>query len=221
LKKIHRQEWLKDEWEKYCQKAVRDNKETERWRKIKGVGNLDRRQLAIAREVYEWRESRAESLNRPSRFLLRDDLILEIARRTPRSPKDLETLRGISSRDTEQLYQAYLRGMEIPEDKLPKVTPREPDLDEYTWVVQIFSAVMASICKQNSLHPALVATQSDLKWLVKSFKSKKTTGDSILLKGWRRDLFYQTFQDLWDGRQAMRLKREKRGFSIECTKVGD
>ena len=104
---------------------------------------------------------------------------------------------------------------------MPKSQTREPDVEKYAWVVQMFAAVLASACKQNALHPALVATSTDMKWLVKSLKAKKATGDSSLLNGWRRELFFQTFQDLWDGRQGLRLKREKSGFSLEVAPVAE
>ena len=42
---------------------------------------FDRQRLAVLRELYNWREQQAAQHNRPPRTLIRDDLLLEIARR--------------------------------------------------------------------------------------------------------------------------------------------
>ena len=94
LKKNDRQAWAEEEFAVSVRKAVADETTTERWRKVKGIGALDRRGLAVAREVFGWRDSFAQRVNRPPRMLLRDDLIVEIARRAPRTMDDLQSLRG-------------------------------------------------------------------------------------------------------------------------------
>ena len=38
--------------------------------------------LAVAREVYGWRDKFAERVNRPPRFMMRDDLLVEVADET-------------------------------------------------------------------------------------------------------------------------------------------
>jgi len=50
---------------------------------LRGLGALDRKRLAIVRALYLWREDMAARTNRPTRAIIRDDLILEIARRNP------------------------------------------------------------------------------------------------------------------------------------------
>lgn len=219
LKKLGREDWLKEEWLKFCQKAVRDNTETERWRKLKGVNNLDRRRLAVAKEVYLWREERAASINRPARFLLRDDLIIEIAKRIPKTSHDVANLRGVTTRDVEPLLAAVRKAAELPEEKLPKKEKRDPDPGENAWVVQLFSATLGSLCKQHSVTQSLAATQTDLRQLLKSFSQRKTTGDRGLLHGWRREMFLPTLLGLWRGEQAMVLKPGRKGLSIECQRI--
>jgi ribonuclease D len=218
LKKLGRQEWLQEEWERFCNKAVRDNKETERWRKLKGVVGLDRRRMAVAREVYHWREDRAAALNRPSRYLLRDDLVLEIAKHVPRTVDDILNFR-VHQRDAENILDVIDDAMDLPDAQLPKKEKKEIDLGDNAWIAQLFSGVLNSMCAEEQLHQALVATQTDLKTFIFALLSKKTTGDSLLFHGWRRDMFYETFTKLWAGKLAMRLKPEKRGFSMECVPI--
>jgi len=76
---------------------------------VKGIGGLDRRQLAIVREVFGWRDSFAQRVNRPPRMLLRDDLMVEIARRAPRSIEDLQMLRGLPRGEPDVILEAVRR----------------------------------------------------------------------------------------------------------------
>ena len=95
LKGLKRGAWAVEEFKTFVNRAVADDPAVEKWRRLKGLGGLDRRELAVARGVFVWREEFAARLNRPPRVLLRDDLIVEIARRATRNPDDLHSLRGV------------------------------------------------------------------------------------------------------------------------------
>src|SRR5947209_14254128 len=75
LTKLGRAEWLREECSRLETASEPDAMAAEeRWRKVKGVGSLDRRKLAVVRALHEWREARATELNRPARSIIRDDL---------------------------------------------------------------------------------------------------------------------------------------------------
>src|SRR5262249_52897795 len=75
LKKLDRLGWLREECSRLETASEPDTMAAdERWRKLKGVGSLDRKKLAVVRALFEWREARAEELNRPARTVVRDDL---------------------------------------------------------------------------------------------------------------------------------------------------
>ena len=87
LKRLKRLPWAEEDFATLVRKAIGDEETAaERWRKVKGIGALDRRELAIVRELFTWRDRFAERINRPPRHLLRDDLIIELARRARPSP---------------------------------------------------------------------------------------------------------------------------------------
>ena len=66
LKRSKRAEWAAEEFATATARATMDEVAAERWRKVKGIGGLDRRGLAVAREVFQWREQFAERVNRPA-----------------------------------------------------------------------------------------------------------------------------------------------------------
>ena len=83
-----------------------ENPAVERWRKLKGLSRLNRRQLAVVRELYDWRNEVAVRGNRPVRTVVRDDLLAEIARRNPQTVQDLAVLRGLPRHEHEEIVAA-------------------------------------------------------------------------------------------------------------------
>ena len=67
------------------------------WLKLSGLHRLQPKELVVARELFNWREDEAESRDRPPRSVLRDDLILELARRRPKNSTEL-----LATRDMER-----------------------------------------------------------------------------------------------------------------------
>src|SRR5262245_22086391 len=95
LRALDRIEWAEEEVRRVSDAAVPEEAPTEKWRKIRGAGSLDRRRLAVLRELFLWREQRAAQLNRPPRTIVRDDLLVEITRRNPTKERDLHVIRGL------------------------------------------------------------------------------------------------------------------------------
>ena len=80
LGELGRLAWMDEEmadWKEELRRAVPQ----ERWRRVSGNAGLDARSLAIVRELWKWREAEARRRDQPARRVLRDDLIVELARR--------------------------------------------------------------------------------------------------------------------------------------------
>src|SRR5207253_616087 len=99
LEELGRSGWAREEFARLAANAAPDEPAPERWRKLRGLGSLDRRRLAIVRALSHWREAVAARTNRPARSIVRDDLLIEIARRNPSRERDVSAIRGLPRRD--------------------------------------------------------------------------------------------------------------------------
>ena len=75
-----RVDWLTEETQIFQQKVM-DAETRENWRRVSGSSGLNPRQLETVRQLWLWREKRAKELDRLPRRVLRDDLVVELARR--------------------------------------------------------------------------------------------------------------------------------------------
>src|SRR5207237_8014120 len=83
-----------------------------------------RRELAVLREVANWRDTVAAQLDRATFRVMGNEVLLELARRAPRSASELSAIKGMPKGMVERggtdIAAAIRRGMEAPEAELPK-----------------------------------------------------------------------------------------------------
>src|SRR4030095_13206140 len=109
--------------------SIDDYRSRERWRKVSGITGLSNRSLAIVRELWRWREQEAERRDVPPKRVLRDDLIIELAKRKTAEPKQIQAVRGMERGDLARalpaLAEAIQRALDLPEADLPRSERRE------------------------------------------------------------------------------------------------
>jgi ribonuclease D len=206
LKRLKRTEWAAQEFANAVQKAVADEEvAAEKWRKVKGIGGLDRRQLAVARELFAWREQFAARVNRPPRQLLRDDVLAEIARRGPTKHEDLSAYRGVPRSEIDRILDAVKRARALPPEEHPVPEARDNDPPHVIMLGSLLGVVLADWCTRNRLAPNLVASGSDLRAVVRSRVFKEPTPESPLTRGWRAANVLTELQAILDGKHAIRV----------------
>lgn len=210
LSKLGRSAWALEEFGR-MREIVTPSPEAptqaDRWRKLRGLGGLDRRRLALARALYESRDALAEETNRPPRTILRDDLVVEIARRNPKSPQDLQVMRGMARRFVAPLWQALEKARTLPPEECPTPAEREQDLPQMQLLVNVLSAALADFCARERLAVGLVASNQDLRQLVRARlqDEPELAAESPLSSGWRAAHVLPHLQALLDGRRALRV----------------
>jgi ribonuclease D len=105
------------------------------WLRLKGAKALRGRELAVLREVWEWREGVARKADRATFRVLNNEPMLAIAKSPPADLAALKAIPGISSDQAErrgrEILAAVRRGIELPDDQLPfipRAPRRQPDL---------------------------------------------------------------------------------------------
>ena len=207
LEKLGRSTWAKEEFASFIRRSLAEGGEVERWRKMKGVSNLDARRLAVLREVYLWREEAAAKRNRPARTVLRDDLIVEIAKRAPKTEEEITSLRGVGRVDLPGLMDAIERARRMPEAEWPAEAERDNDPHAVTLVSSLLNVVLADWCAREGLTTPLVATSADVRRLVRaSANGEPPPADCGLTHGWRKEHVLPVLREVLEGRRALRVK---------------
>lgn len=97
--------------------------------RMKGARTLERRALAVLRELHGWRSAAANTLDRAEFRVMGNEVLLELAQRPVTTIAGLSAVKGIgrdvAERRGEEILQAVERGLAVPESELPRF-PRGP-----------------------------------------------------------------------------------------------
>jgi ribonuclease D len=212
LEQLGRAAWMDDEM-KAWKRDVEATRSTERWWKVSGTTGLSRRSLAVVRELWRWREREAEQRDCPTRRVLRDDLIIELAKRRSSDAKQIRALRGMERGDLQralpQLAAAVERGLAISDDECPVPAQREGPA-QLAILGQFLSSALGSICRAAELAPSIVGTASDVRDLV-AYRLEVAEGNGrqeppLLGRGWRAEVVGRLIDDLLAGKLAIRIR---------------
>ncbi len=209
LKKEGRQGWVEAEIHDFLDN-IQNRDEESRWRRLSGLHQLSRKGLEVARQLSDWRYEEARRLNRPLRQVLRDDLLVAIARRQPSSRPELEALRDFNRphllSKAPELLARIAKAQAVPAHQLPEHAERHDEGPGLTMIVNLLAAALANCCAQQKVATPLVGSVNDLKELIRwSNQNRPEASRPHLATGWRDEVCGETLLDVLSGRRTLRV----------------
>jgi ribonuclease D len=208
LKRKKRLEWLAEECARFEATSFYHRAEEERLLRIKGTGALEGRQLAMVEALLSWREEVARKLNRPARTVLRDHLLVEIARHGLHTPEEVSDLRGLnlSRRHIRELCAATAKSRKLPPEQWPKpIRSRQSERPEEAVLMTLASAVIRGYCMEHGIAYSLAATKKTIGALVRLRSGGAASDPLELLSGWRGSTVGAVVDDVLDGRRSIHV----------------
>jgi ribonuclease D len=204
LKGLQRLEWLNGDFERLTSTDLYLNDPEKAWLKVKGGKRLKGTSLSVLQTFAAWREKTAQQKNIPKGWLMRDDVLIDLARLQPDSISALGKIRGIGEGLVKRNGDYLLGLVEDGKKKQPQpLADREfrnrlsPSQDA---LVDVMMAVVRISAENNSLNPAVLATRKHLEKLLAG------ETDSSLMQGWRKKLIGDQLQALLDGELDLAVK---------------
>ena len=209
LEKNGRLNWLNEEFQNVLNPKTYDIPLDQVWKRLK-IKNGRPKFLILVRELCAFREKEAQNRNIPRNRVIRDDVLLDIAARSPRSSVDLAKVRSLSTRFAEgRLGKSILRvvaeASTIPEsdapqlEKLNKPKPQKPAL------IELLKVLLKHKSQDNNVAQKLIASNADLEAI-----AENDNANVLALNGWRKDVF---------GDDALLLKSGKIALSAEGDRI--
>jgi ribonuclease D len=208
-RKLDRTKWVRGECDRLVKSVMRED---ERWR-ISGSARLSRRQLAVLREVWRWRDRQARGLNVPVARVLGDSMLIEVARRSPATVEDLFSIRGLDSRllrkAEQEVVNAVAAARAIPESDLPS-NERRDDPPQVAVLTKLLSVAAGNLAAEADVDTALLATTSDLQEIVRWFLDREGTPCPEVLEGWRGEILQESLIGFLEGKKVIRVGNVRR-----------
>jgi ribonuclease D len=162
------------------------------WLRLKGAKALRGRELAILREIWEWREATARRADRATFRILNNEPMLAMAKNPPSDLAALKAIPGVSSDQAErrgrELLGAVRRGLELPESELPspaRPPRRVPDL-AYEERLERLKAARNRLAQEYDLAPGVVCPNGTLEAIARlDPKTSTGLGEVAELRRWQ------------------------------------
>lgn len=205
-KRLHalgRSEWVREEFSRLETVVGEKSKEPlDRYQRIRGWDTLKPKQATVLRDLAAWRETEARRRNVPRGRVLRDEVLLQLARHPPKSVDELRGLRGLHSaeidRNGDQLIATITASLALPPSAWPEIPRERRPEPESIGLVELLQAVLKARATEARIAPTLLATSSDLQALVEAMEKKRTV-DLPLLRGWRKQLVGELLTQILEG----------------------
>ena len=207
LTRTNRLTWLQEPFRAKTDPVTLDPDPRESYLKVKHVRQLKGQHLAVAREVAAWREEHARKADRPRRWMLGDESLIEIARRLPQTEDELKQIRGVDLRSASlrrSLLFAVSAGVNIPPEQWPAPSSGRRPQHDVGSVVDLMSALVRLRAREADIATTILASRSQLEAFALS-----PDEESPLLQGWRRELIGAELLQLLRGNLVLSLDGDR------------
>lgn len=179
---------------------------------IRGATSLTPQGLAVLRELTIWRDGAARDHNVPPRSLVRDEVLVDLARSPVKSVEKLVRVRGLP-RPVEQAHGAQIvestqRALALPASALPKHKQVEQSPSE-RFAADALWAVTQCLCIGYSIDSNLVTNRQEVGELHRHLLAGENAPDIRLMSGWRKEAILQPLRNLVGGQTNIGLVWEE------------
>ncbi len=209
LEELGRLQWLAPEFEaladmdRYCQAPGTA------WLRIRGLEKLRPRALGVLQVLARWREQVAKEKNLPRNWVLKDDVLVDIARLSPDNLDKLSRIRGLPdksiSRYGNHILELVRDGIASDAEPLPdwKRKGRKSTVQEEA-LADLLQTSLRLLAERYAINSTVLASRKHLLALARGEE------DIPLLKGWRREMV---------GAELLAIRNGERIVSVESGQV--
>jgi ribonuclease D len=204
-----RSDWLAEELGAYNDPALYEEKDPRtQYGRIKGASRMRGDELSVLRELAAWREEEARRHDRPRGHILKDDIIVALAKRRPGTKEEMQYIKAISERDVRcygrAVVQAVRKGLERGGEDIP-LPPSKNGIDEVLSTrIDLALAYLKGKCLSFGLDMGLLATRAEVTALLAEGPQSDAESHR-LLRGWRRVFAGDELLRVMAGEYAIRL----------------
>ncbi len=204
LQELGRLDWLQAEWRDMTNPERYEKPAEQMWKRVKQVNNLKGARLSVAQHLASWREVTARTLNTPRTWLLKDPLILDLARQMPDDIDELKHVRGLSAGTIRQHGKAIVSLISEARQSAP--IPIGPQTRKggltvgQDAAVDLLEAVAKLYAAELAINATVLAPRKSIEDLIRG------QTETAVLQGWRHELIGQRLQRVLDGETKVAIE---------------
>ena len=199
--------WVQEELNNLCDPDTIQQDPHTAWTRIK-VRSDKPKVLNVLKELAAWREKEAMAQDKPKHFIIRDEVIAELAKQSPKNDKALDNIRGLPEKfrkgeRAKDLISTIRSALDSDKSTWPKPMKRPHFPQELVPALEMLKMLLKIKAAEHSMVSRIIAHSDDLEdFLAAPDKAK-------IMQGWRKDIFGQYAEKMLNGDLALKLSNKK------------
>lgn len=202
-----RLDWLQGDFERLCAEQRFAPDPDNAWKRLKAARKLRGGRLAVLIALARWREEQAINSNRPRKWILKDDSVVDVANQLPASEDALSRISSLAPKTLQRHGKTLLEIVAQNRDSQPPTVdsgerlPKPGTSDEA--MADCLSAILRMVCAEHELNPVSIASRKDLQKMVSEASA------ASVLSGWKYAIAGQALDSFLNGNARLFAKNGK------------
>ncbi|HVE90808.1 MAG TPA: ribonuclease D [Actinomycetota bacterium] len=206
LSEAGRAEWAAQEMTRLEQSAATSRDPATLWKLVAGSSRLRGRQMDVLRELAAWRESLARRRNLPRKWVVPDDVLVDIAKRMPRKLDDISSIQRLSStvleREGPAILECVTKASAAPAKEPSQPDRRDPAVSAAADMLELLLRIRG---EESGVATPLLGTRSEVLDVVRWVRGESQKRPP-LLDGWRGEIVGGDLVALASGIRSLRFE---------------
>ena len=191
LDKKGRLAWAREDSHWLLDPVLYDIGENQALDRLKGARNFRGRRRAAAARLAGWREAEAIKRDRPRQWIMRDNVLLDIAYRLPESESAMTDIQGVPPKLVKRVGRQLLEMLAASAGDNRDYSPPSPPDEGQKALLKEMQARVAACAQDLDIAAETVASKRELSGVIISGNR-----DSRVFNGWRAELIGNDLLDL-------------------------
>ena len=180
-----RHEWFKEEmWSLFALVENRKNSAAY-YLRVKGAWRLNGQSLTVLDHLCCWREKMARTKDRPRSRVIKDSVLLEIAKQLPTTKQQLYKIDDWHPGSIKRYGDSVLKEIQVGLQQSPVAPLPQPLGKEMTSVMKSIREALAALAKDKQIPPEFLCNKRELEDILRSSLEGSCRWPARLTEGWR------------------------------------
>jgi ribonuclease D len=183
LNKLGRVQWAESDSRLLLEPELYDIDPNKAISRLKGARNLRGRQRSAAMRLTAWRELQALKRDRPRQWILRDNVLVDIAFRLPGSEKELAQIDSIPAKLVQRVGKDIVAAVAMSSNDSSDYRPPGPPEEEQKLLLKKMQLLVAECANDLGIAAETIASKKELSAVIIG-----GVRESRVFNGWRKDV---------------------------------
>ena len=181
-----RLDWFAEETVAMLELAESRKDQTDYYLRVKGAWRLQARSLNALRRLCNWREETARVMDKPRSHVIKDTVLLELARRMPTAAEQLKGIEDLHSRSVQRHGDNLLQSIvdshgDEPLPPLPEPLPKAANA-----IIKSMRDSLNALAESQAIPQEFLSNKKELESLLRSHLEGQCNWPKRLIQGWRQ-----------------------------------